>query len=198
MASPKDPHLQARPLSSPQESNRIDLKPAQSLPACSHTAHLHEVQGCLGCTVGWRRSASVLEGQTHLKVKNTGNCGINKGLKSPCVMSMRIQIKGLKKQSCDSLSLDCLRKVAFREASLELTYSLSDPSHPSQSRACRTWAKDPRKQLSMPPLERTKEPIEKLKIKVWPFTVCIIHHANQGKGSIMLARQKYSMERLIS
>ncbi|KAL1261960.1 hypothetical protein QQF64_007225 [Cirrhinus molitorella] len=61
MASPKDPHLQARPLSSPQESNRIDLKPAQSLPACSHTAHLHEVQGCLGCTVGWRRSASVLE-----------------------------------------------------------------------------------------------------------------------------------------
>lgn len=98
MASPKDPHLQARPLSSPQESNRIDLKPAQSLPACSHTAHLHEVQGCLGCTVGWRRNASVLEGQFHLKVKNTGNCGINKELKSPCVMSMRIQIKGLKKQ----------------------------------------------------------------------------------------------------
>lgn len=100
--------------------------------------------------------------------------------------------------SCDSLSLDCLRKVAFREASLELTYSLSDPSHLSQSRACLTWAKDPRKQLSMPPLERTKEPIEKLKIKVWPFTVCIIHHANRGKGSLMLARQKYSMERLIS
>ncbi|CAM4615286.1 unnamed protein product [Leuciscus chuanchicus] len=95
---------------------------------------------------------------------------------------------------CDSLWLDCLRKVAFREASLELTHSLSDPSHPSQSRACRTWAKDPRKQLSMPPLERTKEPIEEFEIKVWPFAVCIIHHTNRGEGSPVLVRQAYSME----
>lgn len=96
--------------------------------------------------------------------------------------------------SCDSLSLDCLRKVAFREASLEQTNSLSDPSHPSQFRACRTWAKDPRKQLSMPPLERTKEK------KIKTLAVHSLHYPprQSGKGSLMLAPQKYSMERLIS
>ncbi|KAK2891057.1 hypothetical protein Q8A67_013700 [Cirrhinus molitorella] len=90
--------------------------------------------------------------------------------------------------------LVCLRKVAFREASLELAYSPPDPSHSSQSRACRTWAKASRKQLPMPPLERTKELIEELEIKDWPFTVCIILRANRGEGSLPLVRQTYSTD----
>lgn len=100
--------------------------------------------------------------------------------------------------SCDSLRLGCLRKVAFREASLELAYSPPDPSHSSQSRACRTWAKAPRKQLPMPPLERTKEPIEELEIKDWPFTACIILHTNRGEASLSLVQRAYSTEGLIS